>query len=136
MAAPKLSLVGFVPPRNLEIETKEPELTPAVVKLLFGDTFKAMYFSETHAALFDSVDNATAVYGMVSIDQALLVQEAVKIFREKNDRPVAEKDYARISKGLNQWLKDNHASRRERQAIAKSAALAALPPMTVAAAAE
>ena len=127
MATPKLSLVGFVPPRLEVIETKEPELSPGVVKLLFGDTFKAMYLSEQHGPLFDGVDNATAAYGMVSIDQAFLVQEAVRLFREKNARPIAGKDFAKISKGLNQWLKDNHASRRERQAIAKQAALAALP---------
>jgi hypothetical protein len=126
----KLSLVGYTPPLPEVIEAKEPALTPAVVVVLFGDIFKRLYLSKDHRPKFESVDNETSVRGNVSFDQAKLVELAVVEFNglaEGRGRQVPEGDHAKVSRGLNLWLKEGHAARSDRRRVAKEAALAALP---------
>ena len=65
--------------------------------------------------------------GAVAFDQSHLVELAIAKYEEHNSIKIAEKDYARISKGLNQWMKALEMSRTERRSVAKQAALAALP---------
>ena len=125
----KLSLVAYVPPMPdpASVVPHEPELTPAVVGMLFGNIFLGMYQSPDYAPYFASVNNETAVRGIVAMDQALLVEVAIAKFREKNSRSIVEKDYAKVSKGLNVWMKAAEMSRTVRRSVAKEAALAALP---------
>jgi hypothetical protein len=106
---------------------KEPDWTPAVVISKFGPTFLGMYQDEKLAPYFGSVNNETAVRGVVTMDQSHLVEIAISKYEEHNSTTITEKDYAKISKGLNQWMKALEMSRTERRSVAKQAALAALP---------
>jgi hypothetical protein len=124
--ATKLSLIGYTPPMPEAVETKKPEWTPAVVKLMFGAIFKDLYGSDKE--LFEGVNIETAAYGNPAYDHAFLVEKAVEVYREKSGELIPKKDYARIGRGLNQWMKDNNMSRFQRRMLARQAAIAALPP--------
>jgi hypothetical protein len=127
--ATKLSLVGHTPPMPdpSTLVMKEPDWTPAVVISKFGSTFLGMYQNPQLAPYFASVNNETAVRGGVPFDQAHLVEEAINQYETHNNVKIAEKDFAKISKGLNQWMKSLDMSRTARRTVAKQAALAALP---------
>ena len=90
-------------------------------------TFLGMYQDEKLAPYFASINNETAVRGVVTMDQSHLVELAINRYEEHNSVTIAEKDYAKISKGLNQWMKSLEMSRTARRMIAKQAAIAALP---------
>jgi hypothetical protein len=125
----KLSLVGFVPPLPEVVETREPEWTPAIVKLRFGEIFFGLLQSDRK--FFEGVNNETAVRGVVSMDHAYLVEKAIHLFEESGGVKIAEKDYGRIGRGLNAWRKDCGIAQHQRRELAKQAALAALaaPPI-------
>jgi hypothetical protein len=129
MATTKLSLVGHTPamPDPSTLVLKEPDWTPAVVISKMGATFLGMYQDIELAPYFASVNNETAVRGGVPFDQAHLVEVAIDRYETHNSVKIAEKDFAKISKGLNQWMKSLDMSRTVRRAVAKQAALAALP---------
>ena len=125
----KLSIIGYTPPMPdpSTLVLKEPDWTPAVVISKMGPTFLDLYKDPEKAPYFASVNNETAMRGAVAFDQSHLVELAIARYEEHNGVKVAEKDYARISKGLNQWMKALEMSRTERRSVAKQAALAALP---------
>lgn len=125
----KLSLVGHVPPLPENVEVPEPEWTPAVVKLRFGEIFYGLLQSDRK--LFEGVNNETAVFGIVSMDHAFLVEKSIQLFQKQNSGvTIAQKDYGKIGRGLNAWRKDCGIAQHQRRELAKQAALAALnaPP--------
>jgi hypothetical protein len=123
---PKLSLVKYMPPMppREAIGIKEVGWTPAVVVLLMGGIFLELYDNPDYYPLFVGMNNETATYGSVQMDQTILVLAAVAAFRKVNDREITHKDHIKISKGLTAWANYNKMSRSQRKAAATEAALA------------
>jgi hypothetical protein len=123
---PKLSLVQYMPPMppREAIKTKEVGWTPAIVVLLMGQIFLELYDNPEYTPLFTGVNNETATYGSVQMDQTILVLAAVAAFRKVSDREITHRDHIKISKGLTEWARYNNMARSQRKAAATEAALA------------